>query len=148
MAQTTRRHRTTTSLSLAALMLSIGIEPMRAEAQQAAETPEALHGEPPATSGGAAVDLGLTNGGTVGGIGDGDISTILPPPDPVVYVGPPGSGYIFTNPPTSDYSFEPPGSPRCAGNGGLPLCQDGPVCCPDPNLVHRQICCEPVMGAL
>ena len=145
----TKRNRTTTSLSLAALILSLGIEPIATEAQQAAETPEVLQGEPPASGGGASVDLGLINGGTGGDVGGGDNSIIQPPPDPVVYVGPPGSGYIFTDPPTSDYSFEPPGSPHCAGDGGTPLCRDvQKVCCPDPNLVHRQICCRPYTGGL
>jgi hypothetical protein len=148
MAHTTKRNRTTTSLSLAALILSLGIEPAPSEAQQAAETPEALQGGAPAGGGGAAIDLGLTNGGVGGGVIGGDTSTTLPPPDQIIYVGPPGSGYVFTSPPTGDYSFEPPGSPRCGGNGGLPLCEAGPVCCPDPNLVHRQICCEPPTGAL
>jgi hypothetical protein len=114
---------------------------MRSEAQQVAETPQARQEIPPVSDGGGSIDLGLTDGGTV----DGDTSLVQPPPpQPVVYIGPPASNYIFPGPPGGDYSFEPPGSPRCAGDGGLPLCQAGPVCCPDPNLVHRQICCLPV----
>jgi hypothetical protein len=147
MAQTQKRKRTTTALSLAAFMLSIGVEPMKSEAQQVAETPQARQETPPAADGGGSVDVGLTDGKTGGDTGDGDTSVVQPPPQPVVYIGPPGSNYIFTAPPTGDYTFEPPGSPRCGGTGGLPLCQDGPVCCPDPNLVHRQICCVPVNEA-
>ncbi|MEY4700422.1 MAG: hypothetical protein RL326_609 [Pseudomonadota bacterium] len=141
MAQTKTRKRTTTALTLAALMMSLGVEPMSSEAQQVAETPQARQEIPPASDGGGPSDVGLTDGGTV----DDDTSLVRPPPpQPIVYIGPPGSNYIFTGPPAGDYSFEPPGSSRCAGNGGLPLCQDGPVCCPDPNLVHRQVCCLPV----
>lgn len=150
MAHMRKRNRTTTSLSLAAIIIALGIEPLGAEAQQLSETPQAIPGGLPTagvdgTVGG--VDGGLT-GNTGGDPGSIDLGVGMPPPGQIEYVAPPGSGYIFNGPPPSNYTFEPIGSPKCAGDGGMPLCQDGPVCCPDPNLVHRQICCQPDASVL
>ncbi len=148
MAQIQKRNRTTTSLSLAALILSLGIEPIASEAQQYAETPEAIPGDPPPVTGGGGTGaiiggINLTDppiSDTIGGGGIGGQT--------YTYVAPPGSGYIFTQPPPADYIFQPPGSGSCDGGTGVPFCRDTQKdCCPDPNVVNQFVCCTPYTGA-
>jgi len=141
-----KRNRTTTSLSIAALILSLGNEPMTSEAQQYAETPEVVPGDPPPSTG------GTSTGGTVGGVTLTDLTeTIIggggTGGQTYTYVAPPGTGYIFTQPPPADYIFQPPGSGSCEGGTGIPFCRDVQKdCCPDPNAANQFICCEPTIN--
>jgi len=150
MAQMNKRKRTTTSLSLAALVLSLGIEPMTSEAQQVSETPNALPADPPPVTGGGATGGGGAGGGLVlpDPIGVGDTDTVGTGGQTYTYVAPPGSQYIFTQPPPSDYVFQPPGSGSCDGGTGTPFCRDTQKdCCPDPNVPNQYICCTPYTSA-
>lgn len=149
-AHVTKRNRTTTSLSLAAIILSLGIEPISGEAQQASETPGVSAsvsssgggaGSPPVGGGGGEVVPDKVDSTNDVIVGDGGSN-------PPTFVGPPGSNYTFTQPPPADYVFQQPGSPRCQGGGGIPFCRDSEKdCCPDPNTPNQYVCCIPTTDA-
>lgn len=147
-AHVTKRNRTTTSLSLAAIIVSLGLEPLPGEAQQAAETPGVSAsgdsagggaGAPPVGGGGITTENVDPINDVIGGDGGAN---------PPTFVGPPGSNYIFTQPPPADYVFQQPGSPSCQGGGGIPFCRDSQKdCCPDPNTPNQYVCCIPTTDA-
>lgn len=141
MTHRNQRNRTSTSLSLAALLIAMGIEIGMSEAQQAVETPDAAPADPTATTGGA----GAGGQGVPGGSG-GPVLTD-PNPQTYTYVGPPGSGYVFMQPPPADYVMLDPGNPNCGAGTGIPNCVGAAkICCPSPNGTEM-ICCIPTTGA-
>lgn len=141
MTHRNQRNRTSTSLSLAALLIAMGIEIGVSEAQQAVETPETVPAEPTATPDGAATGGQGTTGGSGGPV------TTDPTPQTYTYVGPPGSGYVFTQPPPADYVMLLPSDPNCGAGTGVPNCLgDGKICCPSPNGTEM-ICCIPTTAA-